>query len=339
MSSIKKFISCLAAFGICMGIGIGASAFTDMPSGEMGEALENAVEAGLMDGVSDTEIAPYANITRAQMATIIVRAFSATEKSTKSFADIKGDEWYADAVSKAVQMGAFEGDDDNKFNPNNNITFQETYIVLSRMFGFEPYYAGIEENNGYIGDCDESVLNQFSDKNEISAWAKNGAKYIVGNGGWTGIDGKLKPKAAVSRGEFAIIMDTLVGQYIDEPGEYKEFKPGLIMVRSGGVTIDGLKTDKNLVLTYGVDEKGCIVKNSVVNAVTLILGGVDKTPTEQLVNGTDTKMSPDEVFVTISGEFKDVRVKTPFSGVIYGASQVKYLYGCENSMISGALSI
>lgn len=332
---IKKFISCVSALTLCAGIGISASAFSDMPEGEMGAALQSAVDAGLMNGVTDDLIAPHDNITRAQMATIITRAFSATETTEAGFNDVAAGAWYADSVSKAVAMGAFEGDDDNNFNPENNITFQETYIVLSRVFGFEPYEIKYSDGTKMmLGDCDATVLDAYSDKGEIASWAVNGAKYIVGNGGWTGIDGKLKPTSYITRGEFAILMDAVVETYIDEPGEYKNLPDGLTMVRCGGVTIDGLQTNKNLIVTYGVDEKGCKVTNSVVNGVTLVLGGVDKTPVEKTDSTGKTKMSPDESYVSIQGNFYDVRVNSPYVYLNASSATVKYFKGVDNSLVS-----
>ena len=116
----------MTAAVMSLGMTVTAGAFSDMPDGEIGQAMQNAVDAGLINGVTDDIIAPNDNITRAQMAAIITRAFSCTEKSAAVFADVKDDAWYADAVSYAAHMGAFKGDDRNSFNPDNNITFQET---------------------------------------------------------------------------------------------------------------------------------------------------------------------------------------------------------------------
>lgn len=326
-----KFIS-LASALMLLSTGATAGAFSDMPDGEMGTALKNAVEVGLINGIDDNTIAPYDNITRAQMAAIVTRAFSATEKLDAVFKDVDANAWYAESVSKAVKMGAFEGDDDNNFNPEKNITFQETYLVLSRIFGFEPYE--VSGKGLLLGDCDASVLESFSDKGEFAAWAVDGGKYIVGNGGWNGIDGKLKPTAYITRGEFAMLMDSIVDIYIDEPGEYKDLPDGLVMVRSGGVVIDGLRSNHNLVITYGVDEKGCEVKNSVVNGVTLVLGGVDKTPkTIENADGT-TKQLPDEAFVKLGGNFYDVRVDTPFVYVNASDAAVEYYKGIDGTLVS-----
>lgn len=329
----KLLICAAAASAMCMGA-TALAAFDDMPDGAMGEALQHAVDAGLIQGMSETTIAPYDNITRAQMATIITRAFSAQENSDKTFNDVASDAWYADAVSKAVAMGAFEGDAENNFNPESNITFQETYTVIARMFGFEPYELVYSGGKEILGDCDISVLDGFADKDEIADWAVDNTKYVVGNGGWTGIDGLLKPTAYITRGEFAMLMDEIVTTYIDEPGTYTDLPDGLTMVRCGGVTIDGLQTNHNLILTYGIDESGCKVVNSTVNGVTLVLGGVDKTPVEQTDSNGETKYSPDESYISISGNFYDVRVNTPFVFLDAFAADVAYYKGVENSLVS-----
>ncbi len=342
MKNIRRIVSLAAALSICAGMNAGVSAFSDMPQGEVGTALQHAVDAGLMNGVTEDSIAPDQNITRAQMATIITRAFGATDapdellmkaSASIAFNDVAADAWYAKTVAKAVKMGAFQGDAENNFNPEKNITCQEAYIVLSRVFGFEGYERTSSKGEKDIaGDCDVAVLDAFADKGEIDSWAVDGAKYIVGHGGWTGFDGKLLPKKALTRGEFALIMDKLVATYIDEPGEYKALPAGLTMVRSGGVTIDGLNTDKNLVITYAVDEKGCKVQNSTVTGVTLILGGADKAN-----KGTDVgKLNS---YVSLEGQFDDIRIEAPYiaagiAGVkakrIKGASYTRFDMGIIN---------
>ena len=331
MMKKTKILAALAALTVSMGVGTSVFAFSDMPGGEMGTALQNAVDAGLINGVTDDLIAPYDNITRAQMATIITRAFSASAKSEDAFNDVSANAWYADSVSQAVAMGAFEGDDNNNFRPENNITFQETYLVLSRIFGFEPYTT----SKGLIlGDCADNVLDKFADKGNIDLWAVNGAKYIVGNGGWNGIDGQLKPKDYITRGEFAILMDSIVATYIDEPGVYDNIGSGLTMVRSGGVEIKNLQTNDNLVITYGVDEGKCTITDSTINGVTLVLGGVDKTLSEMKYSDGSVKMMPDESNVVLTGNYYDVRVKTPHVFLDASAAKVEYFFGVKNSLVS-----
>lgn len=332
MRDLKKIIAMAASAVVTMGIAASASAFSDMPGGEMGAALQRAVDVKLMNGVTDDLIAPNDNITRAQMATILVRAFAATETSEAAFNDVAPDAWYADMVSKAAKMGAFQGDDYNNFNPENNITFQETYIVLSRMFGFEPYEVTYKSKPSImLGDVDASVLSAFADASEFDSWAYNYGKYIVGNGGWKGIDGMLKPKAYITRGEFAMLMNALVTTYIDAPGTYNSLPSGLTMVRSGGVTIDGFTNDSNLVFTYAVNEDGAKVTNSTINGVTLVLGGVDKTPR---LNESSGKYSPDEAYISIAGNFHDVRNSTAFVMLDASNAAIEFYKGVDNSLVA-----
>ena len=69
--------------------------FTDMPTEpEAKTALELAVQNGLLTGYDTGEIKPYDNITRAQMAAIVVRAFGATKTADISnFADMNEEQW------------------------------------------------------------------------------------------------------------------------------------------------------------------------------------------------------------------------------------------------------
>lgn len=306
MNSLKKIAALMVSCSIVLGSAISAFAFTDMPDGEMGVAIDNAVQNGLLTGYDDDTVKPYESITRAQMSAIIVRAFGATENAQTSFGDIPDNAWYKDSVEKAVQMGAFQGDENGNFNPENNITFQETYTVLARVFQF---VSRTTSSNAEVLKPADDCLDSFSDKDQIASWAADYAKAVVGNGGYSGIDGQLKPTSQISRGEFAMVMDQLVSLYIDEPGSYTTgFGDGSIVVRTGGVTIDGLNTNKNLILSYGIDSP-TVVKNSTLTGCVVIYGGTDKTPIE----GSNGKMKADESFIDISAHLYEVRIFAPTS--------------------------
>ena len=94
-----------------------ASEFSDMPNNWSTEALEKAASNGLLNG-SNGRIMPNENLSRAQMATIVNRAFGSTEKaSLRDFTDVSSDAWYYDDMAKAVQMQTFLGSG-NKLNPD-----------------------------------------------------------------------------------------------------------------------------------------------------------------------------------------------------------------------------
>ena len=206
------------------------AAFVDMPKNEAEKAaLTRAVENGLIKGISDTEIAPYMTLTRAQMGTIVVRAMGATrEVKLTNFKDTPKKAWFYTDMSRAVAMGAFQGDGGNALYPNKEITYQEAFLVLSRVFDLRYEKA--------------DALDGYADKDSVASWAKSGVAKIVSGGYYDGA--KLNPTSPISRVEFAKIMDKLVTTYIDTPGTYKELPKGNTLVRCDGVVFDGVEFEQ-----------------------------------------------------------------------------------------------
>lgn len=88
----------------------------------------------IVNGVSDTEFAPDANITRQEIATILARAFKLTEKSADVFADNASvAEWASDFVYMTKAAGYMQGDENNNFNPLANATRAEVATIIYRL--------------------------------------------------------------------------------------------------------------------------------------------------------------------------------------------------------------
>ena len=274
-----------------------AADFLDMPDNWTTQALENAVKNGLLYG-EETEngmrVNPDDNITRAQMAAIIVRAFGATETSDISrYADVDQDAWYYTELSKAVAMNAFQGDGKN-MNPEKNITFQECFTVLSQVL--------------FLEIDDESSLDQFTDVAEVAQWARPYAAKIVGNGYWDGIDGKLLPTEYITRSQFAVLMDNLVKTYVNEPGTYSEFEDGNVLVRSDDVILEGTKVKGAVIVGDAVSEKGFTLSDTYVDGYLYVRGGgqnvrvTDNSSVGRLILVTpNLKVSLDETSQTRKG--------------------------------------
>lgn len=334
MNLLKKITSAAAITAVIAAQTAVFAEFTDMPSGEMGTALQHAVDNGLITGLDEHTIAPDAFITRAQMAAIITRAFGAVNEVEISFPDVAEDAWYRDSVKKAVAMSAFKGDENGNFNPENKITFQEAYTVLSRVFYLEPNTVTLKDGSKTtLHNVDDSALNTFTDKDEVAGWAKLDVQSVVANGGWTGIDGMLKPTASMTRGEFALIMDKLVTTYIDKPGSYTELPDGLTVVRVGGVAIDGFKSSKNLILSYGVDKDGCIISNADIKGATIVLGGANPVEAKDSTTGESKLVADTTAYVALAGRFADIISPVPYTVVnLAGAEWLNY-YGVENTRV------
>ena len=197
--------------------------FSDMPNDWSTPALTAAVENGLLTG-SEGLILPKDNLTRAQMATIIVRAFAASSTDDLSdFTDVPAEKWYFEYMQKAVAMGVFTGDGSGLLTPDNNITREQVFTVLARAFKLE--------------DGDLSVLDKFEDGDDVSSWAKGYTAALVANGYVNGSDGRLNPKNNITRAEFAQIMYNMIKFYVDEPTTLTGTIEGNLIIRASGVKI------------------------------------------------------------------------------------------------------
>lgn len=267
MNKLKKLIAFSGIFAMSLSFSMSAFAaeFTDMPDNWTTSALENAVKNGLLYGEENADgtmkINPDDKITRAQMAAIIVRAFGA-EKTVdiSDYSDIDNNAWYYTELSKAAAMNAFRGDGD-KMTPQNNITFQECFTVISQVLQLQIYQK------------DVSCLEVFSDSDDIADWAVPYAAAVVSSGFWDGIDGKLLPAEYITRSQFAVLMDNIVKTYITEPGTYSDFEDGNVMIRCDGVTISGADITGDIIIGDGVSGNGFILDNSNVSRYMFIRGG------------------------------------------------------------------
>ncbi len=91
-----------------------------------------ATEAGYILGVSETEFAPEALITREQACAILGRALNATSEAELTFADAADVDDYAKGyVAALVEMGLVNGYADGTFAPDNNITRAEAAKIIA----------------------------------------------------------------------------------------------------------------------------------------------------------------------------------------------------------------
>ncbi len=310
------FIAAILSFGTVAS----AASFTDMPEDpKVAASIEKAVENGLLSGYEDNTVRPDANIRRSEMAVIITNACKVDKEGDISkFADVKKTDWFYSAMAKAYEMGAFAGDGVN-MNPNNNITFQECFTVLSEVFDLLPPYQFLTGKPETMpADTlysarrlyDISVLNQFADKDEIADWAIPYVSGVVSNGGWSGIDGKITPKAYITRAQFAMVMDNLIKTYIDEPGTYAELPSGNAMVRCDGAVFKDLNLDGSLYIGDSVSPNGVTVDNVTAKRI-VVRGCAEPTINE---NG-DLDYNPDNQGIVISGKFDAIRIIRPYINV------------------------
>ena len=239
-----------------------AADYSDMPQEGSWSyaALTAAVENGLLQG-NDGLLRPDAALSRAEMATILVRTFGAQKEAELSFTDVPESAWYASNVAKAVQMGAFQGSGD-LMRPNASISRQEAFTVLARVLCLE--------------GGDVSVLAAFSDGDQVADWAVPSLAALVSGGYIQGSGGALNPQANIKRSEFAKVMYDLVKSYITEAGVYTTLPAGSAVIRTAGVTLQGLTVEGDLIVGDSVGSGGVTLDGVTVTGRVLIRGGSEE---------------------------------------------------------------
>ena len=121
----------------------GNSNFTDVVSGSYyAAAVSWAQENGIVKGTSDTTFSPDQNISREQIATILMRYVEYKNETldansglvASSFADYSSVSGYAkDAMDWAVSVGLISGKDTDTLAPNGIATRAEAATLLQRL--------------------------------------------------------------------------------------------------------------------------------------------------------------------------------------------------------------
>ena len=236
--------------------------FPDMPNDWSTQALQNAIHNGLLNGI-DGKIAASENLTRAQMAAIVTRAFGTNGKADiSSFGDVNTGDWFYDAMASSVLMGAFQGDGVN-LNPNANITRQEAFTVLARLFT--------------LSGGDQSVLSSYTDGAQVADWAKDSMASMVAAGYVKGSDNKLNPTSSITRAEFAQVMDNLVKTYFADSQLNVNANGNAVLNKAG--TLEGATISGDLIIGDGAAEGDVVLKNVTVSGRLLVRGGGTSTVT------------------------------------------------------------
>lgn len=270
--------------------------FPDIPDNWSTDALIKAVQNGLLNG-TDGYLLPDERLTRAQLAAVMVRAFGASEEAdVTEFVDLVSDKWYYSDMAKAVKMDIFRGDGTGVIRPDDSITRQEVFTVISRAFNI-------------IGS-DAAVLDTFADGASVAEWAKDATASLVAQGYITGADGYLNPENPITRAEFAQIMKNLVDAYITEEGVYTTIPEGNIVIRATGVVLDGVALTGNVYIGEGVGKS--ITFSNVTSPYRVVIRGGTGT----VLTGSYENITVVGIGLTVNASGAQVKTSSSVSGSV-----------------------
>ncbi|MFV0441927.1 MAG: S-layer homology domain-containing protein [Lachnospirales bacterium] len=151
----------------------------------------------LFEGVSQGVFAPNENMSRAMLATVLMRLDDGNS-GTSSFDDVPSNAWYANSVGWAANAGVINGTGDGNFRPNDDITREQLAVMMYNYTN----YAGLD-TSGYGS-------SSFSDSSDISFWATDAMDWAVSNGILQGNNNNLNPKDNATRAEVAAVVERFI---------------------------------------------------------------------------------------------------------------------------------
>ena len=161
-------------------------------------AVVNLAQRRILNGYDDGPFKPENSMTRAEFAKTAVTALGIRAGGTAAFPDVPAGAWYNAAVSTAARYGIVGGREDGRFDPGGDINLQEAAAMVCRaaaLCGLDTALSQAEVS---------AALSGYADMPQVQTWARPTLAWCLKND-VVSRTGSLAPKAAVTRGEIAMM--------------------------------------------------------------------------------------------------------------------------------------
>jgi len=177
--------------------------FADVTTDSFGwakESIETLAGAGIVAGVDGTRFEPARAVTRAEFASLLVKALRLQIKAgvAHPFKDVFSGDWYAGAVTAAYGTGLVKGCGDGTFRPDSTVTREEAAAMLAQAMKLQ---------------TTEQKL-PFTDGDRIASWARASVAAAAAQGLIGGFpDGTFQPDATAGRAQCAVMVYRMLESY------------------------------------------------------------------------------------------------------------------------------
>lgn len=181
--------------------------FEDMRTHWAREDVEKLASKRIISGVDEQNFEPEKEISRAEFATLLIRALgmeaNETVPGTSGFKDIKDNDWYSHMVNTAAKAGLIEGFEDGTFRPLLQVTREQMAAMINRTI----QVTGSQQ----VSYAQDTVLNPFIDQHAIDNWARQAMAFTLQTGLIQGVtETQLNPNAFATRAQAAVMLKRLL---------------------------------------------------------------------------------------------------------------------------------
>ncbi|WP_051620491.1 S-layer homology domain-containing protein [Paenibacillus sp. UNC451MF] len=195
--------------------------------------IEKWVTQGYIDGYADGSFKPNQEVSRAEFAKLVNKAFHTKEGTAAiSFSDVQASDWFYNEIKLGVGAGYISGYPDGTFKPNHPISRQEAAVVIHKVLKLE--------------EAQQDNLSRFKDAQSIPGWSKGAVNAIVKLGIMQGYeDATFQEDHNITRAETIVMLDRALAKLDTNPTKAQGI--------SGFVTLDGKPVEGAIVKLFAKD--------------------------------------------------------------------------------------
>ncbi|MEQ8175512.1 MAG: S-layer homology domain-containing protein [Syntrophomonadaceae bacterium] len=168
-----------------------ASGFSDIQGHWAEASINQLIASQAISGYPDNTFRPENSITRAEFASIVMKAFNFVPKANVVVFFDTYKHWAKDAISNATAYGIVSGYDTVTFGPEDYVTREQMALMIYHACSMEGSFQG----------------KSFTDQASISSWANDAVAAISQKnlmGGYA--DGSFNPRGLATRAEAATLI-------------------------------------------------------------------------------------------------------------------------------------
>ncbi len=136
--------------------------------------INRLTEACVLEGYPDGLFKPNRKVSRAEMATMVVKGYNLDMTSgcdNLTFKDVPQNHWAHSYISKGVSENMIAGKGNDMFKPNENISRTEALTIMSKGLS-----CPMDETKA------DQILSKYKDGSQVPCWARECVAKAIDNG-------------------------------------------------------------------------------------------------------------------------------------------------------------
>ncbi|PHJ67768.1 S-layer protein [Nostoc linckia z7] len=177
------------------------------------DSIQQVIAAKWMTNFSDGNFYPERLLSRAELATIMVKAFrldkrQGANKENLVIPDVPRSYWAFNDIQTVLKTDIMKGYRGNQFFPNQKVTKAEALAIFAQAYGVFQF----------SDDVVNEILAAYPDEKSIPSWARKAIATVATEGFLnTDAQNNISPLQPVTRGDIAYVLSKYLQRQKQQP--------------------------------------------------------------------------------------------------------------------------